>query len=135
MVPTTIKCKSCGHESEVSAYKKFVVCQYCGEKTVFPGFDYEDVDWHSSKYAHVKKWMDCPVCRSPNMFLGPSGHAWSCPDCGYKISKLKKATSVFWFCDACDAFLNVQEGFTTKKKQWKCTECGHVSGVSATDII
>lgn len=32
--------------------------------------------------------------------------------------------SVFWFCDNCDTFLNMQQGFTTRNQHWKCTKCG-----------
>jgi len=135
MVPTKVSCKYCGSIIDVRTYRKFVLCPYCGIRTPFEGFEYQEIDWDSSMYSHVKLWMDCPACRSKNMYLGPSGRMWKCPDCGYQISRLKKNTGVFWFCDDCEAFLNVQDGFTTKDKTWKCTECGHVSGVTRRDII
>lgn len=135
MVPETIKCKSCAADIEVKTWRKFVQCPFCGNRIPFEGFTYQTIDWKGSKYAKVKKWMDCPACRSKNMYLGPSGMKWLCPDCGYSISNLNRLFGVFWFCDECDAYLNVQDGFTTKKKKWTCTECGHVNGVTRKDIL
>ena len=135
MIPVSVNCGYCGSPVEVRTYRKFIKCPYCGMNTPFEGFEYEQVDWSSSMYSHVKLWSDCPACRSKNMYLGPSGRTWKCPDCGYSISRLKMQTGVFWFCDECEAFLNIQPGFSTREKTWKCTECGHVSGVSKKDII
>ncbi len=135
MIPETICCTSCGSSIEINTYRKFVQCPYCGERMDFGGFEYRDIDWKSSMYAGVKYWMDCPACRSHNMYLGSSKRAWKCPDCGYTISRMKKLFGVFWFCDECEAYLNVQNGFTTKGKTWKCTECGFVSDVTRKNII
>ena len=73
MVPATVSCQYCGSSIDVRTYRKFVLCPYCGIRTPFEGFEYQDIDWRSSMYAHVKLWMDCPTCRSKNMYLGPSG--------------------------------------------------------------
>ena len=135
MIPYVYTCPDCGAGQEIRTYRKFIVCTHCGSKHDFPGFDYRVIDWNSSMYAGVKYTMDCPACRGPNMYLGLEKRAWLCPDCGYSVSRLKKMTGVFWFCDDCEAFLNVQDGFTTKDKVWKCTECGCLSGVSRRDII
>ena len=130
----TVRCAYCGTDSEVSTYRSFVNCPHCGQTTPFPGFEYKNIDWNSSMYSGVKLWMDCPSCRSRNMYLGPSRRMWKCPDCGYAISRFKKLTSVFWFCDSCESFLNVQEGFTAKHKTWKCSECGYTNSVTRKDI-
>ena len=135
MIPAKVKCGNCGSEIEVRTYRKFVVCPYCDTRISFDGFDYQTIDWSASMYAHVKKWMDCPACRSKNMYLGSSGRTWKCPDCGYTVSRLVKVTGAFWFCDECDAFLNVQEGFSTKRRMWKCSECGHDNGLTLKDIL
>ena len=135
MVPAKIKCNHCGAEIKVSTYRKFVVCPYCSERISFPGFDYETIDWNSSMYSSVRLWTDCPSCRSANMYLGPEGRAWKCPDCGYSISNKEKRKSVFWFCDECDTYMNVQPGFTDKTGKWTCSECGYVNDVSKENII
>ena len=133
-IPAEVACNLCDAKIKVGTYRKFVYCPFCGNKQNFPGFRYQEIDPASSKYSSVKYWMDCPACRSTNMYLGASGLRWRCPDCGYTITKLQKMTSVFWFCDNCDTFLNVQPGFDTKKRHWKCSECGFDNDVSVGNI-
>lgn len=135
MMKHNMQCKRCAGTINVGTYRKYTVCPYCKNKTVFAGFQYQNIDWNSSMYAKVKLWMDCPSCRSPNMYLGPSGKKWRCPDCGYTISRFQKNTTVFWFCDDCDAFLNVQEGFTTKNGRWICSECGFSNEVTKENVL
>lgn len=133
-IPGKISCKQCGSSIRIDTYRKFICCPYCGGQQAFPGFQYKNIDPSSSEFAAVKKWMDCPSCRGQNMYLGASGLRWRCPDCGFSITQLKKMTTVFWFCDCCETFLNVQPGFTTKKKIWKCTECGFENDVSPENV-
>ena len=134
MIPLSIQCKNCGSITQVSTYRKFVVCPFCDSKIPFPGFEYNEVDFNYSMYSSVKAKMDCPACRSPHMILGASKRNWRCLDCGYKMPRWKKLTSVFWFCDECETYLNIQKGFTTKHKTWKCTECGFDNSVTRADI-
>ena len=131
----TVTCNHCGASIEVKTWRKFVRCPYCNSTFPFEGFKCREIDWSGSMYAGVKLWMDCPACRSKNMYLGSTRRAWKCPDCGYSISRVKKFFDVFWFCDECEAYLNVQDGFTTKKKTWKCTECGFLNDVTKNNII
>ena len=39
-----------------------------------------------------------------------------------------------WWCDKCGSPLNIQAGFSTTNKKWKCTECGHVNTISEKNI-
>ncbi|SES65313.1 Protein of unknown function [Pseudobutyrivibrio sp. C4] len=39
-----------------------------------------------------------------------------------------------WWCDKCGSPLNIQEGFSTTHKKWKCSECGHVNTISEKNI-
>lgn len=135
MTDKKISCTQCGCSFEVTTYRRFTKCPYCGNEKPFSGFAYQDIDWRSSMYSGVKLWMDCPVCRSPNMYLGTSGNKWKCPDCGYTISNRIKNRSVFWFCDNCETFLNVQPGFSEKNCKWKCIECGYENNVTKENII
>lgn len=105
------------------------------DRTPFPGIKYQIQDLDSSLYAKVKYWMDCPVCRSPYMYLGVEGKKWRCPDCGYMITNREKNRTVFWFCDSCETFLNVQEGFSEENGKWYCTECGFENDVTADNIL
>ena len=49
-----------------------------------------------------------------------------------KVSHLEEAD---WYCDKCDACLNEQRGFTTKRGKWKCRECGYVNSIHHFDLI
>ncbi|MBP3808687.1 MAG: hypothetical protein ILA13_09925 [Eubacterium sp.] len=135
MIPKLIKCNGCGYDIKVATFRKFVKCPCCDKKEDFAGFKYRKIDWSGSEYANVKSWQDCPACRSKNMFLGPEGKVWKCPDCGYKIKSKEKNNIVFWFCDDCEAYLNIQKGFNEKTGKWRCTECGYVSDVTEDNII
>lgn len=41
---------------------------------------------------------------------------------------------VDWFCDRCNASLNIQSNFDDNKYVWQCTECGHKNSISSTNI-
>jgi len=135
MVPTKIVCNNCNGVNEVKVYKKIVLCSYCNSEIPFTGFQYREIDKKSSMYANMKKEMDCPACRSPHMFLGSSKKLWKCVDCGYTLPQIQRLFGVFWFCDKCDTFKNIQPGFNTKKKKWICTECGFENSVTRKDIL
>lgn len=129
MIPMIKKCDSCGAKIEIQTYRKFVYCPFCRSKTRFEGFDYQDIDWTKSIYSGVKKWSDCPACRSRNMYLNPDNKKWRCPDCGYGVYENELKESILWFCDGCDAYMNVQSGFSSDAGKWKCTECGFENDV------
>ncbi len=135
MIPKTVSCPMCGYEVEVATYRKFVKCPVCGEKYPFEGFEYEIIHPNSSMYASVEYWMDCPACRSRNMYFDRSRKLWECPDCRYTVKSKEKDSGVFWFCDDCDTYLNVQEGFDARSGKWICTECGYENDVTYRNII
>ena len=135
LLPQIITCSFCNGENEINSYRSFVKCKKCKNELPFEGFDYKLIDWESSMYSSVEYWTDCPVCRSPNMFLGSEGRGWKCPDCGYRMTAEEKETAVFWFCDDCDTFLNIQDGFSTDSGTWTCTECGYENNVTEENIL
>ena len=135
MIPVVVRCNHCGAEIKVDTYREFVQCPYCETRMPFDGFAYKTIDWRRSMYSAVEYWTDCPACRSGNMYLGASGHKWKCPDCGYTMTKRGLRTGVLWFCDECGTFLNVQPGFTTKNKTWKCACCGSENDVTKDNIL
>ncbi len=132
-IPVTETCPNCGESIIINTYRKFIMCSKCKSRYEFEGFKYKTIDFNRSEYHQVKYAADCPACKGPN-FLKWSKH-WRCEDCGYKIRKLKKLLGIFWFCDECETFLNVQEGFTTKNKKWTCSECGYLNDVTRKNIL
>lgn len=114
----------CDASTVVRTYLKFVRCPYCSSNIVFPGFSYKKIDHGSEKYSSVQYWMSCPSCRGDNMCLWTSSDRWICQDCGYSFSELQRLKGVFWFCDCCETYMNVQPGFKNRGETWKCTECG-----------
>lgn len=123
-IAVEVTCDSCGAPTLVRTYRRFVRCPYCTSNIVFPGFAYKNIDRGSEKYSSVKYWMSCPSCRGDNMCLWTSSDRWICQDCGYSFTELQRLRGVFWFCDSCETYLNVQTGFKNRGERWKCTECG-----------
>lgn len=39
-----------------------------------------------------------------------------------------------WYCDRCNAQLNIQPGFDDHKYVWKCTKCGYKNSISRDNI-
>ena len=46
----------------------------------------------------------------------------------------RKYPGIEFYCDACGAHLNRQEGFDDHQNPWKCTECGHENEISENVI-
>lgn len=138
MLPVTaveVKCEYCGAPTVVRTFRRFVRCPYCTSKLAFPEFTYKNIDRRSDKYSSVKYWMTCPSCRGENVCLWPSSNRWICQDCGYSIIEAHRLKNVFWFCDDCDTYMNVQTGFKQNTSNtWKCTECGFENDVSTNNI-
>ena len=135
MITKIIECPHCCAKLEIHNYRKIIVCPYCKSDFEFEGFNYRIIDRNNSMFAHIKYEQDCPVCRSKHMFLNSSKMYWKCIDCGYMISSLKQLFSIFWFCDKCETFMNIQSGFNTKKGKWTCTECGFENNTTKKDIL
>ena len=135
MIPIKIKCPNCTAEKEVNTERRFIRCPYCKTRIEFPGFEYQKIDWSRSKYAAVEYWTDCPACGSPNMYLGPEGKAWLCPDCGWKWLDKDKEEGILWFCDDCETLMNIQPGFNTDTRKWRCRECGFVNDVTEENLL
>ena len=89
-------------------------------------------------YAYIrriKKWMFCPACRDGKMTINKKSTMWACESCGYKLSADEfEDDYVFWFCDECDAYLNIQDGFNRNAKKHTCTKCGYESDTTFDNI-
>lgn len=78
--------------------------------------------------------MACPCCGGT---MNLQNKAWLCQNCAFCITQkdMIQDNVVFWFCDKCNRFMNVQPGFTDKNGTWKCAACGWVNDVSDENII
>lgn len=89
-------------------------------------------------YAYIrriKKWMFCPACQDGKMTINKKSTMWACEKCGYKLSAEEfEDDYVFWFCDECNAYLNIQEGFDCNAKKHVCTKCGYESDTTFDNI-
>ena len=77
--------------------------------------------------------MDCPCCFGTMVLVED---AWQCQNCSYCISQNDMLSgAVFWFCDGCGEFLNVQPGFTTENGKWVCVRCQWTNDVTEENMI
>jgi ribosomal protein L37AE/L43A len=79
--------------------------------------------------------MTCPACAE--IIKKDRGVSlWKCDNCGFSISDAElKDGVVFWFCDECESFMNIQPGFNTKSGRWTCAECGFDNGVTEGNVF
>ena len=110
------KCKNCGGSIKVYSAGKYASCPFCSTQVEF---EYQTQSCQNAEYKNVR---DCPVCRGVGWLVLNRPHTkWKCMNCGY-TSTLKKNV-IYWFCDSCDAFLNVQPGVDEKLGKWECAHC------------
>lgn len=94
----------------------------------------------SSRITHmylrnVKKWIYCPACRHGKMRINQTKSAWVCEECGYLLSDNDLASGyVFWFCDKCDSYLNIQNSFNPNSNKHVCQVCGYENTISPANI-
>ncbi len=82
---------------------------------------------HKSRY--------CPVCYG-FMRFNKETKAWNCKRCSYAVSEKSLLDGyIYWFCDNCTKFMNVQEGFTVESGIWKCRRCGYKNNVTENNIF
>ena len=82
----------------------------------------------------IKRWMDCPVCYGRLLF-SKQMKAWVCARCEYTIHEDDFLDDfVFWFCDGCGTYLNVQPGFDRKGTHWVCEKCGFDNDTTFNNI-
>ena len=123
-------CSSCGGTVEIYSFGKFLRCPYCGTQNLV---NYKQSSWKSGNYSNTR---ECPVCREKgSLVLSKNEKLWKCLNCAYCIEPRQLRREIFWFCDSCDAFINVQPGFTQKLKEWKCMHCGFLNDTSSNNVL
>ena len=89
-------------------------------------------------YAYIrkiKKWMVCPACSDGKMAINKKSTLWTCEDCGYQLSADEfEDDYVFWFCDECCAYLNIQEGFDRTSTRYICESCGYENDTTFANL-
>ncbi len=125
-----IKCENCGASLELYSYGKFAKCPYCNTQFLLENNN------SSYEYAKYKNTKVCPVCRGNESFARNIAHSkWKCMRCGYEIDSKALRKTVFWFCDKCDAFLNVQPGFDASEGKWNCVQCGYENDITKDNVF
>ncbi len=44
-------------------------------------------------------------------------------------------SEIDWYCDNCNAYLNIQTGFNANCGSWECEECGYENLIDESEII
>lgn len=84
---------------------------------------------------NVKRWMECPLC-GEEMHFNKTTETWECESGDFLLPEKEFLDGyVFWFCDQCGCFLNVQEGFAADAGCWTCTECGFENNVTEENLV
>ncbi len=90
-------------------------------------------------YAYIrriKKWMFCPNCQDGKMKIGKKSNVWLCEKCEYKLSAEEfEDDYVFWFCDECNTYLNIQEGFNRHESKHICRNCGYENDTTFDNLV
>lgn len=101
------------------------------ERTQPPENDLERNQKEREQFLHLNT-MDCPCC-GDTMHLNAG--VWRCRNCAYCITQKNMLDdAIFWFCDKCGKFMNVQPDFTTVTGTWKCVSCGFINDVSENNV-
>lgn len=83
----------------------------------------------------IKKWMFCPNCQDGKMTIDKKSTIWTCSNCGYTLSADEfEDDYVFWFCDECGTYLNIQEGFDRKATRHTCCICGYENDTTFDNV-
>lgn len=87
-----------------------------------------------TKTENFQRKKICPSCYG-NLFYNADTQYYACEHCDFAISEKSLLDGyIYWFCDNCKCFMNVQEGFNTKLGIWNCKRCGFENDVSEKNI-
>lgn len=83
---------------------------------------------------NIKRWMFCPVCNQ-KMHFSKTSKSWSCNSCNYSLLESEFLDDfVFWFCDGCETYLNIQKSFNRKAESHICEKCGFNNDTTFSNI-
>lgn len=82
----------------------------------------------------IKRWIQCPVCNHKLLF-SKNSISWCCNHCGYSLKETEFLDDyVFWFCDCCGTYLNIQNGFNRNGLNHICEKCGFNNDTTFSNI-
>ena len=94
----------------------------------------QTVDLKAAYLICLHQVCGCSFCERLRIIRARVAIAVNPPKIG-RMTAEEKETAVFWFCDDCETFLNIQDGFSTDSGTWVCTECGYDNNVTEENIL
>lgn len=89
-----------------------------------------------SYLRRIKRWMYCPACNTGKMEFVKTNSLWVCEDCGYSLSaKEFEDDYIFFWCDECGSYLNIQEGFDRHSSKHICQNCGYTNDTTLNNVF
>ena len=83
----------------------------------------------------IKRWMLCPVCYQ-KMHFSKNNSNWICDNCKYTLLEADFLDNyVFWYCDCCNSYLNIQNEFDRKGTHHICENCGFDNDITPSNIV
>ena len=74
-------------------------------------------------------YWECKYCHTPLEFSQDDMYDFD-PETAFEGARFP---GWYWYCDNCEAFLNVQKGFDDHLDTWTCTECGHENPITDSE--
>lgn len=69
------------------------------------------------------------------MSINKASTLWKCESCGYELDADEFVDDyVFWFCDECESYLNIQPGFDRTATKHICTTCGYENDITFDNV-
>ena len=83
---------------------------------------------------NIKCSMICPVCKH-DLFFSKHTKSWICNNCYYELPEAEFLDDfIFWFCDGCETYLNIQKSFDKKSKKHICERCGFNNDTTFSNV-
>lgn len=120
-----------------STFESIIIHQNCDieiSKNKIRSICLLDENGQEENNENFDKTRTCPSCYG-NLLYNADTQYHVCECCNFAISEKSLLDGyIYWFCDKCKCFMNVQEGFNTKSGVWNCKRCGFENDVSEKNI-